>query len=48
MTRGELHRAFPAAEIWYERFLGMVKSMVEYEGFSISATKIEASESLLK
>lgn len=33
LTRGELRALFPQAEIWGERFAGLVKSWVAYSGF---------------
>ena len=33
MTRSELAEAFPGALIWKERFLGLTKSLVAYDGF---------------
>jgi len=41
MTKRELHRAFPGACIWCERYMGLTKSYVVYDGFGRAVEEVE-------
>lgn len=42
LTSAEMRAIFPGAQIWHERFAGLVKSIVAYDGFGVTLNDASA------